>query len=822
MLNHRTLCYVFGLGPSQPKTTLTLSITFSAVCHHIFSGFTYIFSLIVLAPFVLARPAAALPPDAKTVLAQPPAPSALNPDQKVNVTRSDAPPPGYWNITALTQTVDGPWRKLRGHAELESTNMLFRADEIDYNDDSGDIEARGNVYFRNFERGEEIWADKLDYNVEDEKGKFYNVHGTGKARIVARPGVLTTDNPFYFQGDWAERLGSKYVLHDGFITNCKMPDPWWRLTGPKFDIVPGERAIAYHSVFHIRNFPLFYAPFFYKSLQKMPRRSGFLMPNLGNSSQRGKMFGIGYFWAINRSYDVTYRVQDFTARGLAHNVDFRAKPREGTDFDAIIYGVQDRGLEVKGSPNRLKQGGVTAMVNGKSDLGDGWYGRVAINYLSSLAFRQAFTESFNEAIFSESNSTAFVGKDWSTFFFRTVFDRSENFQSALPGDSITVRKLPEVDFSSRDRQILKDIPLWYSFDSSAGLLQRTQPLFQTRQFVPRLDFDPRVMTVLRWKDISLVPSFSIRETRYGESQYQGNIVSQNLTRSSREFSADLILPTLERTFNRKTFLGDKLKHVIEPRASFDYVTGVDNFDRVIRFDDTDLLSDTNQVEISLTNRLFAKKDGAVNEVMSWQLMQQRYFDPTFGGAIMNGVRNVLLSTADLTPYTFLTGPRHESPVVSILRVNPKPGIGIEWRTDYDPVVGDIVNSGFTADVRLSNYFISAGHNQVRCTALVLGADCNDTATARLSPPANQFRGLVGIGNENHRGWNAAFTAVYDYRIGVMQFATTQITYNTDCCGFSIQFRRFSFGTRNENQFRLAFNIANIGSFGTLKTQERLF
>ena len=102
-----------------------------------------------------------------------------------------------------------------------------------------------------------------------------------------------------------------------------------------------------------------------------------------------------------------------------------------------------------------------------------------------------------------------------------------------------------------------------------------------------------------------------------------------------------------------------------------------------------------------------------------------------------------------------------------------------------------------------------GHNQVRSDPL-------------LSPNANQFRGSAGFGDPNHRGWNAAVNAVYDYRLGVLQFATTQVTYNTDCCGFSVQYRRFNFGTRNENQFRLSFVVANIGSFGTLKKQERLF
>ncbi len=64
--------------------------------------------------------------------------------------------------------------------------------------------------------------------------------------------------------------------------------------------------------------------------------------------------------------------------------------------------------------------------------------------------------------------------------------------------------------------------------------------------------------------------------------------------------------------------------------------------------------------------------------------------------------------------------------------------------------------------------------------------------------------------------------VYDYRINQLQYATTQVTYNSDCCGISVQHRRLSFGTRNENQFLVSFSVANIGSFGTLRKQEKLF
>jgi LPS-assembly protein len=145
-----------------------------------------------------------------------------------------------------------------------------------------------------------------------------------------------------------------------------------------------------------------------------------------------------------------------------------------------------------------------------------------------------------------------------------------------------------------------------------------------------------------------------------------------------------------------------------------------------------------------------------------------------------------------------------------MRVAPVPGLGIEWRTDYDPFRRRFVNSGITADGRVSQYFVSIGHNYIRSNPQL------------LTPSANQVRGLIGIGDVNRRGWNAAFTAIYDFRLAQMQYSTTQVTYNTDCCGFSVQYRRSGYAGINENQFRLAFAVANIGSFGTLKKQERIF
>ena len=46
---------------------------------------------------------------------------------------------------------------------------------------------------------------------------------------------------------------------------------------------------------------------------------------------------------------------------------------------------------------------------------------------------------------------------------------------------------------------------------------------------------------------------------------------------------------------------------MEPRVVYRYVAGVDNFDHLLRFDERDIVSDTNEVEYSIVNRLFSKR-----------------------------------------------------------------------------------------------------------------------------------------------------------------------------------------------------------------------
>src|SRR5437016_1828960 len=58
-----------------------------------------------------------------------------------------APPANFYDLEAVTMEVDGPLRKLRGAARIQTTEMVLYADEVDYNTNTNYAEARGNVHF---------------------------------------------------------------------------------------------------------------------------------------------------------------------------------------------------------------------------------------------------------------------------------------------------------------------------------------------------------------------------------------------------------------------------------------------------------------------------------------------------------------------------------------------------------------------------------------------------------------------------------------------------------------------------------------------------
>jgi LPS-assembly protein len=56
-----------------------------------------------------------------------------------------------------------------------------------------------------------------------------------------------------------------------------------------------------------------------------------------------------------------------------------------------------------------------------------------------------------------------------------------------------------------------------------------------------------------------------------------------------------------------------------------------------------------------------------------------------------------------------------------------------------------------------------------------------------------------------------------------QYITAQASYNWNCCGLALEYRKYDLGTiRNEGAYTFNFTLANIGTAGNLRRAESLF
>jgi LPS-assembly protein len=128
--------------------------------------------------------------------------------------------------------------------------------------------------------------------------------------------------------------------------------------------------------------------------------------------------------------------------------------------------------------------------------------------------------------------------------------------------------------------------------------------------------------------------------------------------------------------------------------------------------------------------------------------------------------------------------------------------------------------------RVGPFFINGGHFLFKTEQRMISNPClNQTSVTPILSicPFTQYRVGGGYGSLNRRGLNAAAAVAVDARTNTVQVSVFQATYNFDCCGLTFEVGRVAIGpVRRDNQFRFAFSLANIGTFGNLRRQERLF
>jgi len=744
-------------------------------------------------------------------------------------------------LEANTQTRKGDITTADGNVDIHYAGTRLRADHVEYNDKTNEAVATGHILL-DYEN-EHLEATEAHYNVSTGHGLFYNVQGTFKVERQPNPELLLTDNPLYFSARRVERFaGEVYLVHQAWITICEPSHPTWQFYALNARIRVNKTVALVNANFRLFRVPLLWLPYATAPAGSKIRESGFLIPDVGQSSRKGFILGDAFYFAPLSWMDTTLGAQFMSRRGLLERGSFRAKPFENTSIEYNYFGVDDRGLR-NPDGTRSPQGGEQQRLEMQSLLPHGWRFVTDYNQLSSLTFRLAFADTFGEAINSEVRSAEFLTNNFRGFSLNFASQDDKSFltlpvaatptSAAIPATSVALRNLPEARFGSVEQSPWQNLPVYFGIDAFAGAVDRTDQNINTPDFIGRYEVAPRVTVPLHFGAwLGATTSAAFRATHYGDSlNAAGALAYTAINRYTGEFSFELRPPTLERFFDRS--VGGKIrprrryKHTIEPEITYRYVTGVNNFADFIRFDSDATITDTNEVEYGFTQRLYRKEgEDQPVELISWRIAQKHYFDPTFGGAIINGQRNVFQALDSISPFAFAFGPRNWSPIVSDFKVTPGGSYDLEQILQYDPQIQRLVTVGTLLKLKpYDEYSLTVAYFRLNDNPVLSELPTQPPLVLPLfqQPLSNQIRMLAGYGSETRKGFNFITGMGYDFTNKILQSQVVQASYNGGCCGLAVEYRRINLGqVRTENQFRVAFIVANIGTVGNLRHKERIF
>ena len=755
-------------------------------------------------------------------------------------------------VNAANQSVAGDEGKriliYTGDVDVRSGTYRLQADKVTLYEAENRLVAEGSVVFDHGE-DQRITGARADWNLQTKLGTFED--STGFTNQTNDGTVI------YFTAEKVERTAiDEVVVTKGKFTACEEAVPKWSFTADQATIKLNKKIKLKNAKFRVKDVPLVPLPYASIPIEQRDRQSGFLTPTFGFSGNKGFRLSGAYFQTLGRSADVTIRGDLYTQRGIGYGLDFRTRANSRSFFNFGFYAVKDRIFGSSESPETPDQGGSILYAEGVHYFANGFTAAADVRITSNLAFRQVFSDGIQQIISPIEVSQAFVNKSWNNYELN-LLARSQVI--SIPNVRIKSRNLPSVHFEKRPSMLSFLKPLYFSFQASAEGVSRREEVDDLGRYQrltggeptltptlgQRLDIFPEFTLPINTKYVNFTATAGGRVTYYSNSfNDMRRVIGTDVVRKYGEFKLDVRPVAFAKNFYGKkdTF---RFRHVIEPFVTYRFVKGVDNFHKIVRIDELDTITDTNEIEFGVTNRIYTRryseavsdeaqqllreKDAAATEPVSVQPYEifnltvrgKYFFDKTFGGALIPGRRNQIEPITAMSFYTFGGVPRRFSPLSIDATYRPTRTIFLNTRMDVG-VQGDAVRAASATigyDTPLLKLFQTFYYTRAvdLIPSLQLYANQNGKEPGTLR--GSQWSPSIFVGNRDKGPYGGA-SLFFDFenrraaQLSPLISSLYTVGYAYDCCSLAVQFYTFNVGVRNENRLVFSFRLNGIGAFGT--------
>ncbi len=695
---------------------------------------------------------------------------------------------------------------------LCDTLQVF-AREIDWEPADHRLFLRGEVVFQ--QGGTRIAALRGEVDTETQEGVFESATGTLQLtdRQIDRTLFGSLEPEALFTAARIEKVGPrKYVLTDATFTTCVQPSRRWQVISSKISFTVDRYAIMRNARLEVKDVPLLYMPIFYYPIQEDDRATGFLMPSYGAGNRRGFTLSNAFFWAINRSQDLTLFHDWFSKTGQGVGAEYRNVSEQGhTDLrvhvinEKAVYDDRDgttlltpaqRSYEIRGNLTRQLPGRIR--LTGNAD------------FVTNAVTQQIYQTDFDVFTRRSRYFRADAVGQWGLIRMSATASRNDLFY----GNIITsTRTMPSLNVTASQTSIasLGRTSLYVGGSLDAARLTTIRNLDDptTGQSVSRADGHLYLRTAISLGPaLKIRPDVSVRRTEWSKrlDPDTGLVVDEPISRTLLTGQVSITGPTFVRIFdttgNRWV---ERVKHVIEPSATFKKVSAFDQFDSVVINDygvDA-IIGGLTQITYGLSNQLLGRVRQREGEPVTRELLaldvSQSYYTIERAASYDQQTSSSLGPDGSLLP-----PPTNFSPINVTLRMTPMPTAGATFGLEYDTRF-DAVRR-YNASVSVAQPWLNLSSTWAKQQVIPgLPGYTNPAHTlvfsTRLSRPSG--------------GASIAYATVIDIANDKFLQHRFGLTYNAQCCGVAVDYsmRNLShFGLRNDKIFSLSFNLAGIGSF----------
>ena len=744
-----------------------------------------------------------------------------------------------------------------GNVDVRYGIYRLQADKITIYEAENKMVAEGSVVFdqgndQRITGARGVWNYKTKLGYFEDSTGFTNQTNDGTV--------------IYFTAERVERVSlDEVVVIKGKFTACEEAVPKWSFTADEARIRTRDKLKLKNAKFRIKDVPILPLPYASIPIKEQDRSSGFLLPTIGYSRAKGARISAAYYQTLGRSADATIRTDVYTSRGVGYGLDVRTRANSRSYFNFGFYAVKDRILGHKVDEAHPDQGGSIVYAEGVQYFPNGFTAAADVRLTSSLAFRQAFSDGIQQIISPIEVSQAFVNKSWDNYTLN-LLARSQVI--SIPNVRVKTSNLPSVNFEKRPSSLSFLKGIYFGFKTSLEGVSRREEVDDVALYRQQTGGDPVVTPVLGQR-LDLWPEFlaplhtkyfNLTATATGRVTYYSNsfnnlrqVVSTDVVRKYGSIDIDFRPVALARNFYGKSG-AFRFRHVIEPYATYRYIHGIGNFQKIIRYDETDTVTDTNEIEFGVANRIYTRRyaeavtkeaqkelrdtpadkreplSAQPYELFSLTVRGKYFFDKTFGGALIPGERNEIAPITALTFYTFGGVPRRFSPINVDATYRPQRTIFVNTRMDVGVQGDGLRDISATVGYDRPNFKFFQTFYYTRAVTLIPSlhqfcpttdgvidptAPCKEAGTLRGS----QWSPSVFVGNRD-RGWYTGASLFFDFenRRAVAQSPLISslftLGYAFDCCSMAVQYYTFNVGVRHENRLVFSFRLNGIGSFGT--------